>query len=262
MSHEYVLAEVKAVEGKAMNGEFEAVISAPTLDRDGEVIDTRAFEPLPASIPIHAFHDFHDPVGRAAPYYDASGVLRARGTYASTPRAQEIRTLVAEGVIGHMSVGFMGATRDEKDGQVHITGAELLEASFVSVPSNREAALTLAKEYVEKAGARNSATDAERLQAIHDLATANGAKCVSPDEADADDAGKTLSDAVVAGIQSGVEKAGTAIDRMFDDLVEHQKSTVTDPEPSPALVAADAPADVSVARARAAQARAHLALNQ
>jgi HK97 family phage prohead protease len=235
MTHEYMLAEVKSVDSKAPTGEFEAVISAPTLDRDGEVIDTRAFDPLPASIPIHAFHDFHDPVARAVPRYDDDGVLRARGVYASTARAQEIRTLVSEGVIGHMSVGFMGADREEKDGVPHITSAELLEASFVSVPSNRQAALTLSKEWAAKAGARNSASDAERLQAIHDLATENGAKCAP------------------------AETLGVATPIIFDFTVD-SKSTPTDPEPSPALVAADAPADVSVARARATTARARLTL--
>lgn len=151
--NEFLLAEVKSVEGKSPTGEFEAVISAPTLDRDGEVIDTQAFDPLPASIPIHAFHDFGDPVGRAVPRYESDGRLTARGVFASTPRAQEIRQLVTEGVIGHMSVGFMGATRTTSDdGAVHITGAELLEASFVSVPSNRQAALVMAKQHQAKTG--------------------------------------------------------------------------------------------------------------
>jgi hypothetical protein len=39
----------------------------------------------------------------------------------------------------------MAATRSDQDGIPHITGAELLEASFVSVPSNREAAILAVK---------------------------------------------------------------------------------------------------------------------
>lgn len=147
MKHFMALAEVKSLDDATdPNGEFEVILSACTVDRDGEVIDARAFEPLPESIPFHAFHDFHDPVGRAVPFYDGD-VLKARGRYASTPRAQEIRTLVAEGVIGHTSVGFMGATRSDMDGVPHITKGELLEGSFVSVPSNREAAVLVAKAY-------------------------------------------------------------------------------------------------------------------
>lgn len=185
MKHHYVLAEVKAVKDAkgAATGEWEAVLSVPTLDRDGEVIAKGAFEPLPETIPIHAYHDFADPVGRGEPFYEGEE-LKARGGYASTSRAQEIRTLVEEGVIANMSVGFMAAEREEKDGIPTVTRAELLEASFVSVPSNREAAVLLAKSYEEsKAGARNSGTDYERLQTIHDLSVANGAECkgIHPD---------------------------------------------------------------------------------
>lgn len=176
----FAVADVKAApDDDSPNGSFEVILSAQTLDRDGEVIDAKAFEPLPESIPFHAFHDFSDPIGRGVPFYDGD-VLKARGTYASTPRAQEIRTLVTEGVIGHTSVGFMAASRkDGDDDAPHITSAELLEGSFVSVPSNREAAVLLSKAYEAEAkqGARNSTKDSERLQSIHDLAVENGAAC-------------------------------------------------------------------------------------
>lgn len=195
MNKTFALAEVKTVDTKEPAGEFEAVLSAATLDRDGEVIDKGAFEPLPTSVPIHAFHDFSDPIGRAVPFYDGD-VLKVRGYYASTARAQEIRQLVAEGVIGSMSVGFMAADRTEKDGVPHITSAEILEGSFVSVPSNREAAVLMAKSYAAKAGARNSSSDAQRLQQIHDLAVTNGATCEAKNEPTEDDEsgnGKTAS---------------------------------------------------------------------
>ena len=172
----FAMAEVKAAESENPNGEFEVILSAETVDRDGEIIDAKAFEPLPESIPFHAFHDFHDPIGRAVPFYDGD-VLKARGMFASTARAQEIRTLVSEGVIGHTSVGFMAATRKDAEDAPHVTKGELLEGSFVSVPSNREAAVLMAKEYDAKAGARNSTKDSERLQHIHDLAVDNGAVC-------------------------------------------------------------------------------------
>lgn len=172
----FAIGQVKATESENPNGEFEVILSAETVDRDGEIIDAKAFEPLPESIPFHAFHDFHDPIGRGVPFYDGD-VLKARGAFASTPRAQEIRTLVSEGVIGHTSVGFMAAVRKEGDEAPHVTSGELLEGSFVSVPSNREAAVLMAKEFDAKAGARNSNKDSERLQNIHDLAVENGAVC-------------------------------------------------------------------------------------
>jgi HK97 family phage prohead protease len=177
----FVVAEVKSAESDNPNGEFEVILSAETLDRDGEVIDSKAFEPLPESVPFHAFHDFHDPIGRGVPYYDGN-ILKARGTFASTARAQEIRTLVAEGVIGHTSVGFMAATRKGADDDTpHVTSGELLEGSFVSVPSNREAAVLLVKGFDAGAGAVTK--EGDRLQAIHDLAVSNGAQCAGHSKA-------------------------------------------------------------------------------
>lgn len=180
----FAIAEVKSAETDNPNGEFLIVMSTESVDRDGEVIAKGAFDPLPESLPVHAFHDFHDPIGRAVPAYDEQGRLVGRGYFASTARAQEIRQLVADGVIGHTSVGFMAAERKSADdGLVQIASAELLEVSFVSVPSNRDAAVLAVKAHQGKAGARNSSKDAERLQSIHDLAVANGATCAATDSA-------------------------------------------------------------------------------
>lgn len=227
MNKTFALAEVKApADDSSEFGVFEAILSAPTLDRDGEVIDSKAFEPLPASIPVHAFHDFTDPIGRGVPVYE-DDVLVLRGKFASTPRAQEIRTLVAEGIISNMSVGFMSAEREEKDGVPHVVTGEILEGSFVSIPSNRESAVLMAKHYEAKAGARNSTSDAQRLQEIHDLAVANGAAC------------ETKTDAPEG-----------------DD-----KSATTDPEVKAAApAAAHPPADVDVAQALSEIARSSATL--
>ena len=199
----FAVAEVKAAESENTAGEFEIIMSTDAVDRDGESIVKGAFDPLPDSIPVHAFHDFTDPVGRAVPAYAEDGRLVGRGFFASTPRAQEIRQLVADGVIGHTSVGFMAAERKDTEGVPVIESAELLEVSFVSVPSNRDAAVLAVKGYEAKAGARNSARDAERLQSIHDFAVENGAKCVEEAAATsapvtpADEAGKSLASDVV-----------------------------------------------------------------
>lgn len=128
------------------SGEFEAILSAPTKDRDGEVVSARAFEPLPESIVIHIDHAFGvgTAVARAVPRYDGD-LLVAKGFYGSDPESQSVRQKVLDGIITTMSVGFMDAQREVKDGVTHIVKAELLEASFVSVPSNREALVLAAK---------------------------------------------------------------------------------------------------------------------
>jgi HK97 family phage prohead protease len=144
-----VFAEVKALDTKDPSGAFEAVLSTTIVDRDGEIVDAGAFNPLPKSIPIHVNHQFMDVakvVGRGIPYYDGD-ILKVKGTFASTPDAQMVRTLVAEGMVQTMSIGFHQPTRDMKDGVPHVTGGQLIEASFVSVPANTDALVTMAKTF-------------------------------------------------------------------------------------------------------------------
>jgi phage head maturation protease len=181
MSRRYAYCEVKSLEGENPNGEFEAILSAATLDRDGEIIDARAFHPLPERIPIDIDHGMTvaTTVGSGTPYYDGD-VLKIKGTFSSIDRAQELRTLVAEGHIASMSVTFMDADRQKgDDGLPHIKSAELLNAAFVPIPSNREATVLVAKAFAPT-DAEIKATKADRLQNIHDLAVLNGASCDSP----------------------------------------------------------------------------------
>lgn len=141
-----LIGEVKAIESDDPNGSFEVVLSAPTLDRDGEIIDARAFEPLPDHITFDIDHGLSvaTTVGSGVPRYDGD-VLKVSGVFSSISRAQEVRTLVEEGHIRTTSVAFMAPKRTVKDGTPHITSAELLNGAFVPVPSNREAVVLAAK---------------------------------------------------------------------------------------------------------------------
>lgn len=184
MSKMYAIAQVKAPLSPSEDhpyGEFEVVLSAPTLDRDDEVIDAGAFEPLPEHITFDVDHGMSTgtTVGSGVPYYADDGTLRVKGTFSSIPRAQEVRTLVTEGHIRTTSVAFMAARREEgEDGKIHVVSAELLNGAFVPIPSNREAVVLTAKAFAERT-LDEKATKADRLQAIHDLAVQNGAKCAT-----------------------------------------------------------------------------------
>lgn len=184
-----VIAEVKAVDDDSNFGSFEAILSAPTKDRDGEIVDAKAFEPLPARIAVDIDHGLstESTVGSGVPFYDGD-TLKIRGTFSSIPRAQEVRALVAEGHVGFMSVAFMAAEREKKDGVPHVTKAELLNATFTPIPSNREAAVVTAKAD-EKVGARHNKSDADAVQAIGEAAKALGYVC--PDCAAGKTAGET-----------------------------------------------------------------------
>lgn len=185
MNKTFAVAEVKSIDSTDPNGEFEVILSAPTLDRDGEVIDAKAFKSptLPDHITFDIDHGLSTSttVGSGTPFYEGD-LLKVKGTFSSIPRAQEVRTLVNEGHIRTTSVAFKTIQRDRKDGVTHITQAELLNGSFVPVPSNREAMIISSKSDNNsdtKAGARNSSTDSTRLQDIHDLSVENGANCTT-----------------------------------------------------------------------------------
>lgn len=156
-------------------GSFEVILSAPTKDRDGDTLLPEEWkQPLPDHITFDADHGMSvaTTVGSGVPRIDEeTGNLVVSGTYSSLPRAQEVRTLVNEGHIRTTSVAFM-SEKTEKDGKTTAT-RELLNGAFVAIPSNREALVLSSKS--AKAGARNSKSDAELIQAIHDHALALGA---------------------------------------------------------------------------------------
>lgn len=179
--------ELKAF-GDDDNGTFEAILSTPATDRDGETIAAGAFEPLPKSIPIHFAHDFINgaaPIGVGEPRYEGD-MLMVRGRFAPTERAQEMRALVNGGFITSMSAGFLATKRKGKA----ILSGDLIEGSLTATPVNTQALILASKalndglmsvdearEMELKAGARNSRTDGDRLQQIHDLSVENGASC-------------------------------------------------------------------------------------
>ena len=190
----YALGEVKSVEDtENPNGGFDVVLSAPTLDRDGEIIDAKVFEPLPEHLTFDIDHGMSTAttVGSGVPFYDGD-VLRVKGTFSSIPRAQEVRMLVREGHIRTTSVAFGAHERDEKDGVTHITKAELLNGAFVSIPSNRDALVLSAKSHDE-------------MVTTEPIPTTLCAKCAEPLDSTiapatpaSDEAGKSPASNVVA----------------------------------------------------------------
>lgn len=156
------------------NGAFEVILSTPTEDRDGEKVASDEWKmPLPDHITFDVDHGMSvaTTVGSGTPRIEADGTLRVSGTYASTPKAQEARALVNEGHIRTVSVAFLRSSSPVKGGKPAVT-RELLNGAFVAVPANPEA-LILAS----KAGARNSMSDQQHLQAAHDSTVSAGADC-------------------------------------------------------------------------------------
>lgn len=222
-------AEIKSA--KAEGDTYDIVLSVPTKDRDGEVVDAQAFEPLPEGrIPIDVDHGMTvlTTVGSGVPKYEGDALMLRDFRFASTAVGQDVRSLVDEGHISKMSVAFMDAVReiDEKDGLPHVRKAELLNAAIVAIPSNREADIAFAaKAALSKIGARNSAKDAEMIQSMHDSAVDLGAAC------------------------DGVAKTPAKTYLVGESRPEVTDPADTDPEDTAATAAVTPPAEVDVARA-------------
>lgn len=165
-----VEAPVSAVDSENPSGEFDVILSTEALDRDGEKLYLDEWKtPLPDRITFDSDHGMSvaTTVGSGVPTLE-DGVLRVRGTFASTDHAQTVRTLVNEGHITKTSVAFR-SMRDKKSNTVV---RELLNGAFVAVPANEEAVVLSSKSA--------KAEGHSHQQAIHDAAVLLGAMCSSP----------------------------------------------------------------------------------
>jgi hypothetical protein len=126
------------------NGGFTAVLTTPSVDRDGDELQAEDWNELPDRIPIDIDHGMTvaTTVGSGHPYWDETGKrVMIDVAFSSIPRAQETRTLVKEGHIRGISVAFL-TDRTKKDGTPR---RELLNAGIVAIPSNRDAVILDAK---------------------------------------------------------------------------------------------------------------------
>src|ERR1700736_6712072 len=84
------------------SGEFSAILSTPSVDRDGESLGSHEWkQPLPSRIAITVDHtgSVSDVVASGEPYLAADGSLRLRGRFAATEKGQQVRQLVVDGHI-------------------------------------------------------------------------------------------------------------------------------------------------------------------
>lgn len=161
-------------------GQFRVILSAPTLDRDGDTLLPDEWkQPLPDHITFDVDHEMsvRGTIGSGHPYINDAGqvpeapegALIVDGSYSSLPLAQDTRTLVNEEHIRTTSVAFMTlkTTKDGKQG----TQRELLNGAFVAIPSNREALVLSSKSVIAKrARAIGVKAIAGSLEAVQDRA--------------------------------------------------------------------------------------------
>jgi hypothetical protein len=219
-------AQVSAVaDSTNPNGEFDVILSTDALDRDGERLHTDEWkQPLPEHITIDSDHDMSvvSTVGSGKPFINDMGQLQVRGTFASTPHGQNVRTLVNEGHIKTVSVAFR-VDKTRKDGGMQ---RELLNAGFVAVPANPEAVVLSSKS------AKADVVSAQQI--IHDSAVELGAMCSNYMKAATDVNLKALMDddavdpvRTLAGIDAVLDQA--------QELVVDVDRTLLPPEVCQAL---------------------------
>lgn len=157
----------KVQEGSDEN-EFQAIITTDSIDRDHEVVMPGGvqWEPFLKDNPTIPFgHDGDNrlPVGRAMwikplPKRSPNRLLMGF-RMGSTPFAEDVATLIKEGILNTMSIGFEPLegefgppTEKEIKKRPELAGvrnvyrkSELVEVSVVTVPSNRDALIQRCK---------------------------------------------------------------------------------------------------------------------
>ncbi len=134
---------MEAINKAQDSGTFEVVISTNDVDRQGEMVDQRGLDlTFYKQNPIVLWaHDYSSlPIGVADSIEQQDNKTIAKGRFAPTEFAQQVRKLYDLKMVRATSVGFIPK---EMEGNI-ITKSELLEFSFVPVPANPHA-LSLAK---------------------------------------------------------------------------------------------------------------------
>ena len=179
--------------------------STEARDSQGEIVTRAAIEAaLPAYMEYANIREMHQlsavGVVKSAGLDDKGLLLEAK----VVDDAAWVK--VREGVYKGLSIGGRVTQRDALNKSI-ITGVDLTEISLVDRPANPEALIAAYKAagaadvtdkiekaaLIEKAGARNSKADLERIQNMHDTAVELGARCkghdASNDDADNDSDG-------------------------------------------------------------------------
>jgi HK97 family phage prohead protease len=120
---------------------IRVIASDDTLDRQGERViakgwDLNNFMGNPVMLVSHDYKKL--PVGTWKVYLKDDKLIAEPEKYAKTQDGKDVKSLVDDGILNAVSVGFIPLERDSRDYTV-ITKAELLEISWVSVPANPNA---------------------------------------------------------------------------------------------------------------------------
>lgn len=152
-----------------MRNELDFALETKALDEDGYIeglaagygnVDFGGDVMLPGSIsksiqgksriPMLMYHDHRRPAGVWTDFKETSEGLMVKGRFSmSTRHGKEAHGLVKDGALGALSVGLLNVKSKSVGRARHITQADLIEVSLVTVPMNERTQILSVKDILD-----------------------------------------------------------------------------------------------------------------
>jgi HK97 family phage prohead protease len=150
------------------SGTFEGFAATyDTVDLQGDAISPGAFKKTLSEgsrvLPLLWQHDQSQPIGRVELTDSPKGLIARGKLILSVPRAREAHTLMKEGVVKGLSIGYRTIKEQAAGAVRRLKEIALYEVSLVTIAANPEAAITSVK-------AQDPAGDMEVLNAFRNAA--------------------------------------------------------------------------------------------
>ena len=154
----------QAIIEKSNDDQIHFIMSATTVDRDGDTIDKSAYNSATniKKLPALFNHDPSKPFGYWENLRVVGDTLKGTLKTATTNLGKMIKQLIDDGVPLSSSIGFRGKGSPNKKGGIHFKELELLECSVVSIPAHpRAVQVAKSHDLTEYVDAQSSGVDVE-----------------------------------------------------------------------------------------------------
>lgn len=151
LDHKKLSFNVKMDESGKSKGTFSGFASTSHLDRGGDIVDKGAFQRTLKergdAVKILWQHDMNKPIGRPTLLEERDGGLYIEGKISDTELGREAMTLLKDGVVDSMSIGYsVNDSEYNAQGVRVIKDLDLYEVSLVTFPMNEKAKVTGVKD--------------------------------------------------------------------------------------------------------------------
>ena len=155
----------QAIIEKSNDDSINFIMSATSVDRDGDTIDKSAYDSATKidKLPALFNHDASKPFGYWHKLRVVGDTLKGTLVTASTNLGKMVKQLIEDGVPLASSIGFRGKGDRKKNGATHFKELELLECSVVSIPAHPRA-VQVAKQYDLKEYVENDQSSIDNIE--------------------------------------------------------------------------------------------------